>query len=842
MQHQQVQFFPDPSLPPGLGDLEALERLKEIIKNNQHEFFRAIPRPAALAGLYRGPLPSLIPPHPEQASIYPPEKSTTTPPGLSFENSSSNFVSDTHRAHVASATQGAPLVGIQGRANVPARPGISSGSHPSPVDPRDESLSLTNGRSTSRQSPDDPSHPMSSHFRGPSAEHVLDGNGSGVTVLGSNPPSRLPPEPTFAQRDALRHDGMRDVQGNQSQLLSSLDRRQPGADDDRPIRPSVHTSERERPLPRGMRPYDRERDSERVHENERTYEQDRERGRERRWSLSDHRRLELDRRSFDNDRRPPPDGRRRPSYDRRPPQNDDRRPATHFEDKHAASFGDRRMFDDRRFPGYDRRPLLEEVVRTGNAPSVDRPPEALLENEKRQDMKTRVPGLSPHPSAATVAMASENPTTSVVDHRPVSSSSMPMVVDNRATSASLVAAPLGERSSQPSSLLGRVSGTYPQPRLQVEPTRPGLFLEERPNKARGATPSSFPSTNQTTDGLPHARVSESSHTFDLHPGLNDDQERYSLPTDNQTRPVSAAYSRALTAGRDESRVQPPPPPPSSSSAFSSTQSSLPFRVREPSRERQPTFRPYVRSEFSRPLEDNRRPDTNTLQPGDGIRRYDERGRWSPSPYGDRRNYREYYDRDRPYWDNKDRVRDRPAPPPQLQHPPHWDRERTRYSESSFTGVGLDRRFEDRDQGNRDRGYQPSYDNTSRRQFDTFTPRGRPRSSGSPSHDLSELRPPPPKRVRDETYVGSHGTTGDDYFTHPHHLPPPSVATNKEPPPPPPSSVQTPVPIPIPRSTTPLPPRYNRLPLLESYGSSYDGYERDPGRAATGPNYSREGPR
>jgi hypothetical protein len=128
MQHpQQVQFFPDPSLPPGQGDLEALERLKEFIKNNQHEIFRAVPRPAALANLYKGPLPSLAPPHPEQTSVSLREKSITTPPGLGFETpSSSGFASDSHRSHVVSAAQGAPLTNTRGVDSVLPRPDISN--------------------------------------------------------------------------------------------------------------------------------------------------------------------------------------------------------------------------------------------------------------------------------------------------------------------------------------------------------------------------------------------------------------------------------------------------------------------------------------------------------------------------------------------------------------------------------------------------------------------------------------------------------------------------------------------------------------------------------------------
>ncbi|KZV72784.1 hypothetical protein PENSPDRAFT_750606 [Peniophora sp. CONT] len=52
---QMTAFAPDPVLPPGLGDLDALERLKDAIKNSQHEVFRAIPRPAVLASLWQGP-------------------------------------------------------------------------------------------------------------------------------------------------------------------------------------------------------------------------------------------------------------------------------------------------------------------------------------------------------------------------------------------------------------------------------------------------------------------------------------------------------------------------------------------------------------------------------------------------------------------------------------------------------------------------------------------------------------------------------------------------------------------------------------------------------------------
>ncbi len=681
----------------------------------------------------------------------------------------------------------------------------------------------------------------------------MDVNGTGVAVsLRSSPSSKYLPGSTFASRDPLRRDGTGDTQRVQPQLFSSPERRHPSSDNDRSARPSFYTADRERPSLREMRPYDRERDSGRVHENERTREQDRERERERRGSLSDHRRFDLDRRPFDNDRRPPPDGRRHPSYDRRPLLNDDRR-LPHYEDKHPPGFVDRPVLDDR-LPGYERRPSTEEV-RMGNASFQDRPQEVLPENERRlgpnQPMKTRVPALSsaPPPRGVAVVMAPDpvDPAADGAlagDHRPTSSSSVSAVIDNQVISASYFTTSLGERSTQASSVHERISDTYDQLGPRTELTQPGLFPRERlakPLEDTAPTPTSLPGTNQPDDDSPHTRVSEPSRAIDLRPGFNDDQKRFSLPAaDNQTRSVSAAFPGALSVGRDESKFQPLPPPPpprtSTPSAFSSGQSSLTLRAREPSRERPANLRPYLRSEFSRPPEDNRRLDTQPLQPSDGIRRYDERGRWSP-PYGDRRSYREYYDRDRPYWDSKDRARDRP-PQPHAPPPPHWDHERPRYPDPLYAGVGLDRRFEDRDQGNRARWYPPSYENSSRRQFDTFAARGRPRSPGSPSCDL-----PTPKRVRDDAYGGSHNTTGDNYYTHAYH--PPAVSLNKEPLVPPPSSVPTPVPIPIPRPASPLsqPPRYNqnRPPSLE-YGGTFGGYERDGGRGPAGPGYSREAPR
>ena len=53
---QQYQHIPPPS--PGKNDLEILQHLKQLILDNQHPVFRAVPQPAALAKLYKGPLPA----------------------------------------------------------------------------------------------------------------------------------------------------------------------------------------------------------------------------------------------------------------------------------------------------------------------------------------------------------------------------------------------------------------------------------------------------------------------------------------------------------------------------------------------------------------------------------------------------------------------------------------------------------------------------------------------------------------------------------------------------------------------------------------------------------------
>ncbi|KAI9571627.1 hypothetical protein HD554DRAFT_2168885 [Boletus coccyginus] len=55
-QELKLAFF-SPALPTVKNDLEILEDLKSTIKDGQHEFYRAVPQPAALASIYMGHIP-----------------------------------------------------------------------------------------------------------------------------------------------------------------------------------------------------------------------------------------------------------------------------------------------------------------------------------------------------------------------------------------------------------------------------------------------------------------------------------------------------------------------------------------------------------------------------------------------------------------------------------------------------------------------------------------------------------------------------------------------------------------------------------------------------------------
>lgn len=78
-------------LPPGKHDLEILEKLKEIIKSGQHEIYRAVPLPAALASHYLGPSTRPAEPAPistlkEQAMVVDGGSSSSTRPSAAVRS------------------------------------------------------------------------------------------------------------------------------------------------------------------------------------------------------------------------------------------------------------------------------------------------------------------------------------------------------------------------------------------------------------------------------------------------------------------------------------------------------------------------------------------------------------------------------------------------------------------------------------------------------------------------------------------------------------------------------------------------------------------------------------
>lgn len=79
---QEFRQTPALNSTSGQKDLEILEKLKESIINNQHEFFRSAPQPAALAKIYTGNASiSPVPPHPEQIPIAQDESRKDVPTG-----------------------------------------------------------------------------------------------------------------------------------------------------------------------------------------------------------------------------------------------------------------------------------------------------------------------------------------------------------------------------------------------------------------------------------------------------------------------------------------------------------------------------------------------------------------------------------------------------------------------------------------------------------------------------------------------------------------------------------------------------------------------------------------
>ncbi|TFK82529.1 hypothetical protein K466DRAFT_666461 [Polyporus arcularius HHB13444] len=289
-QHPQPQFFlpatqqqspvsnqSQQQLPPGENDLEILERLKETIKSNHHEFFRPVPQPAALASIYLGTkslsAPSHVPPHPEQVPTDP------SPPGLTLTvQDAPKLHADALSAHPSTSStvvvQPTPDLRDVPR-KAPHRLSVSESPKTNAASPVKRYDSTANA--VSAAPPSKIERPEASPRMGPPAS--LGRPGEIVQSPVSSVPAKIPPP-----------DSKEDLRPKDSTYARGYDDRD---------RPSISDS-------RGPPPRSRSIDRERERERERSRDRDYDRDRDRRLDYSRYR---DDRRP--DDRRPPPPNDRR---------------------------------------------------------------------------------------------------------------------------------------------------------------------------------------------------------------------------------------------------------------------------------------------------------------------------------------------------------------------------------------------------------------------------------------------------------------------------------------------------------------------------------------------------
>ena len=373
--------------------------------------------------------------------------------------------------------------------------------------------------------------------------------------------------------------------------------------------------------PRDQRIYERERDIDRDRERDRLRDRDwdRDRDRDRRydWRRDDRRPA---------DRRPPPEERHyepRPGAERRwdPPVDSGR-------DKRADRPDERIPAGVRPANSADRFPADERPAPARTGPPVDMQSQrAPPDHEPRTDPPPSRDDRSVKPLG--VPSLGENVRGPPVEEHPPPRS----------------AVPLEERISRPPSLQDRISAApAPPQRADERPARPVPTLEERLSHTSDDR-ASLSNVPRVRIGDDRSRIVEPTR-----PGpLADRDERPRMPTnapvdrfpknatdDRAAPPVSsraATYTRAPSVTREEAR----PPPRAVSPLHPSARPPPPqpkhdYRPREPSRERGSDFRPYYRTEFDRPLEDDRRSENMDLEPGRygdsrvPYRRYD----WAPA--------------------------------------------------------------------------------------------------------------------------------------------------------------------------------------------------------------------
>ncbi|KAL4073755.1 hypothetical protein J3A83DRAFT_4187386 [Scleroderma citrinum] len=634
---QQQQFYQHtPMLPPGKNDLEILENLKTIIKEGQHEFYRAVPQPAALASLYLGTLPphSQGQPHPEQV----PSGDYRAP---RFNQSTHDDPSDTSlgpsnktSADTASETPTALSAGPT-QLDASSKLGNSDSRSLKPTADHPEDGKITMDRA-SRGPANSNHHNIKTDL--PSSNAEREGE-----YTGTHPPVTSPVKNLYDAKDDSRL--LKD--NSWSHRDAPLEDKSGRCDDRHTYPPDRSFDNRgngnDNRLPPGDRAFlDRDRDRDREHDRDRgrDWERDRDRPRDRRSDFFprsygrshaprpppelrhyepdyssdyfprryDSRDMDLDRRggyrsgSYD-DRRPPVDDRRAPPIDDRPsrvshPAVDDRNQGRSFDDRPTKP------------PSEDRsvRPIVSSddtvpVVRTGLDERLSR-----LSTVGDDRGPRAPPSAEPRPPRPSVS--------------------------------------LEERISQPvPSLQDRLSQSVP-PRVENRVGRQPS-LEERlslaPVPTAAATMVTTPST--TTDRtLPDDRSARSGTVDAPHTTAPNDRpadtrisldDRFSMPV-TPPLPRQSTYpppAREKSVARDDSRV-----PPSSKDNLPPIDRSdvRDFRANRELSHEKPA--PPYRSDLDRPFSDDR---SKTMMDVDAPSRFpDARGglpprRFSPPPPSDR---------------------------------------------------------------------------------------------------------------------------------------------------------------------------------------------------------------
>ncbi|KAF8840893.1 hypothetical protein BDN67DRAFT_967967 [Paxillus ammoniavirescens] len=574
-QQQQQQFYQQNPIAPGKDDLEILENLKTMIKSGQHDFYRAVPQPAALASLYQGPAhgaQSQVPPHPEQISA--------DYRGARFSQTGYDSSSDVRNFSDSSTT--ATLDNVSMNNNAEPSP-LSAGSK--------HDTSSNNQGPNSRNAPD-----IKSSIGQVDSDDKSRNPGDGSTSDTKTELSRsvgeygarfffdaTSPTESTAYDSAKDDDASRLTRENSWDRRDVLDDRRARYDDrngnlpaptrsntydNRPQNGTVNgTDSRFPPGDRRLLEKERERDRERLGDRERERDKDWERDRpdpardagtrDRERDLRDSRRTEFFGRSYGRSHapRPPPELRHyEPSYgsDYVPPRRydvDDRRGGIRNgpqDDRSKPSPLDDRKppFDDRRPPpsGDDRRLSIEDRPM--------RPPPGLDSRAlpvSSEDRASRPPLSSDDPVAITRGGAGAG------DDRGAHATSLP--ADER-PARTLV--PLEDRISQPAptpSLQDRLS----QPGPAVVSTR--VDVARQPSLEERLSHAPVPATAAGTVGTAsdRAALSESSRNSPLDPPRTAVSNDRPPVNDRFTRPVTPpgrAYARPSSIARDDLRVPP----------------------------------------------------------------------------------------------------------------------------------------------------------------------------------------------------------------------------------------------------------------------------------------------